>query len=70
MKERREEEKKRRRGTNKDSFEDLPVERIEYDLPIDEQACPVCNGTMHAMSEEVRRELKVIPAQVSTGEHC
>jgi len=63
------ERKKRRRGTNKDSFADLPVERIEYDLPIDEQICPVCNGTMHSMSEEVRRELKVIPAQVSIVEH-
>lgn len=63
------ERKKRRRGTNKDSFADLPVERIEYDLPIDEQICAVCNGTMHSMSEEVRRELKVIPAQVSIVEH-
>ena len=62
-------ERKRRRGTNKDSFEDFPVERIEYEIPVEERTCKVCNTTMHEMSVEIRREIKVIPATVSIVEH-
>lgn len=59
----------RKRGTNKPSFEDLPVERIEYHIPEEEQACEKCGTKMHEMSVEVRKELKIIPAQVCVVEH-
>jgi transposase len=61
--------RKRRKGLNKKSFEDLPVERIEYTLPEEEKNCPSCNNHLHEMSKEIRRELKVIPAQVKIVEH-
>jgi transposase len=47
----------------------LPEETIEYALPIEEQVCPACEGPLHKMSEEVRRELKIVPAQVSVVKH-
>jgi transposase len=62
---------KRRKGKNKKkkSFEDLPVEVIEYHLEEAEQVCPQCGNQLHVMSKEIRRELKVIPAQVKVVEH-
>jgi transposase len=61
--------RKRKRGTNKPSFEDLPVERIEYEIPEEERACGECDSKMHEMSVETRKELKVIPPQVCIVEH-
>lgn len=58
-----------RRGTNKKSFEDLPVERIEYEIPEEERTCEICGTTMHEMSVAVRKEIKVVPATVSIVEH-
>ncbi|WP_156943698.1 IS66 family transposase zinc-finger binding domain-containing protein [Alkaliphilus transvaalensis] len=62
-------ERKKKRGINKSSFDDLPVERIEYHIPEEEQACEKCNSKMHEMSVEVRKELKIIPAKVCIVEH-
>lgn len=62
-------ERSKRRGTNKPSFEDLPVERIEYQIPEEELTCGKCNSKMHQMSVEIRKELKIVPAQVSIVEH-
>jgi len=56
-------------GQREAKLRDLPVERIEYHLPAEEQVCPCCSGPLHAMSTEVRRELKVIPAEVKVVEH-
>ncbi|MGI6226322.1 MAG: IS66 family transposase [Peptococcales bacterium] len=62
---------KRRKAKNakKQSFDDLPVEVIEYRLDESEQDCLICNHPLHEMSKEIRKELKVIPAQVKVVEH-
>lgn len=61
--------RKQKRGLNKESFSDLPVERIVYQLSEDEQICEVCQAPLHEMTEEIRKELKIIPAQVVVVEH-
>ena len=61
--------RKKKKGLNKKSFEDLPVERIEYTLSEEEKVCPSCDNQLHEMSKEIRKELKVIPAQVVVVEH-
>lgn len=61
--------RRKARGKQDKMFEDLPVETIEYRLSEEEQACPGCSEHMHEMSKEVRKELKVIPAQVKVVEH-
>ena len=61
--------RKRKKGLNKKSFEDLPVEVIEYRLEEEDKVCPACNDPLHEMSKEIRKELKVIPAQVKIVEH-
>ena len=57
------------KGINNDKWADLPVEVIEYHLPEEKQACPECENPLHIMSKEIRKELKVIPAQVKIVEH-
>ena len=49
---------------------DLPIERIEYRLPEEEQICKDCGGPLHEMSEECRHEVKLIPAQVKIVQHA
>jgi len=62
-------QRKKERRQREVLLDDLPVETIEYHLPEAEQACPSCSGTLHAMSTEVRQELKVIPAEVKVVRH-
>lgn len=39
--------------------ETLPRERVEYDLPDDQKACPCCHGQMHRMGETVTEQLHI-----------
>jgi transposase len=48
----------------------LPIERIEYLLPEEEQICTTCGGHLHKMSEKCRHEVKLVPAQVKIVEHA
>ena len=61
--------RKKRAGKKEEMLSDLPVETIDYYLPEEEQNCPECGEHMHIMGRDVRRELKVIPAQVKVVEH-
>lgn len=50
-------------------LENLPTETIHYRLSKEEQVCLCCGGNVHEMSTETRREIKIIPAQVTVVEH-
>ncbi|MER9332182.1 IS66 family transposase [Mesorhizobium sp. M0488] len=39
--------------------ENLPRERVEYDLPDDQKACPCCRHQMHRMREAVTEQLHI-----------
>ncbi|MER9619771.1 IS66 family transposase zinc-finger binding domain-containing protein, partial [Mesorhizobium sp. M0207] len=39
--------------------ENLPRERVEYDLPDDQKACPCCRHQMHRMGEAVTEQLHI-----------
>jgi transposase len=62
---------KRRKVAGKRQAElaDLPVEEIVYELPSQEQVCPECGGALHPMGEDVRQELKFVPAHVTLVKH-
>jgi transposase len=47
----------------------LTRERVEYELPEEEQYCSCCGGHMHKIGEEVRSELNIIPAQLKVIDH-
>lgn len=40
------------------------METIEYKLEEEDKSCPTCDSSLHEMSKEIRKELKIIPAQV------
>ena len=62
---------RKKRTAVKDSLpEDLPVEVVEHVLPADETSCAQCEEKLHVMGKEVvRKEVKIIPAQVVITEH-
>lgn len=60
--------RKKKQGHREEMLKDLPVETIEYHLPEEEQICD-CGAKLHIMSKAVRKELKIVPAQVSVVEH-
>jgi len=57
------------RGKREQNLEDLPLEQIEYTLPEEEQVCPACAGDLHPMGEDVRNEIKIIPARAVWVRH-
>lgn len=59
----------RKKGNRGANLKNLPVEVIEYTLPESEQNCPKCGESLHVMTKEVRKELKIIPAKVNVVEH-
>lgn len=61
--------KKKQKGHKEEMLKDLPCETIEYKLPENEQTCGTCGETLHEMSTEITKELKIIPPQVSVVEH-
>nr|WP_301281721.1 IS66 family transposase [Virgibacillus proomii] len=61
--------RKKQKGQRGQQLENLPTETIEYRLPAEEQVYSCCAGGLHEMSTQVRKELKVIPAQVKVVEH-
>lgn len=54
-------------GQRDAKLENLPTETIHYRLPDKEQVCLCCGETVHEMSTETRRELKIVPAQVTAA---
>lgn len=61
--------RKKKKGQRDQKLEDLPTETIEYRLPEKEQVCSCCDGKLHEMSTEVRREIEIIPAQTKVKKH-
>jgi transposase len=57
------------RGPRRLDLEKLQVEEQHYDLPEAEQVCPQCQGQMHHMGEDVRQEVKIVPAQFILVRH-
>jgi transposase len=61
--------RKKKQGDRDKKLKELPVETVTHELPEGEQSCPQCGNHLHTMSTEIRRELKIVPAQVSVVEH-
>lgn len=62
--------RKKRVGKRDEDIDGLPVERIDYELPEEERACPECGDAMRDIGTTVRRELEIIPAKVVCMEHA
>lgn len=61
--------RKRTRLTTDKLPNDLPVEVIEHELPIENRFCSDCGNELHTMCRETREELKIIPARAVILQH-
>ena len=62
--------RKKQIGKREEDLSNLPVERIDHELPESGRSCPECGELMHDIGVDVRRELKLIPAKVIVAEHA
>ena len=61
---------RKKKGTYKELFKDIPVEKVVIPLPEENQVCPVCGTQMVLIGEEyVRHELEFIPATCKVIEY-
>ena len=56
--------RKKHVGKREEDLSGLPVERVDYELPENERGCPKCGTKMADIGVDIRRRLKLIPAQV------
>ena len=61
--------RKKRTGKREEDLADLPVVRIDHELPPEERVCQKCGKLLPEIGVTVRREVRVIPAQVIVEEH-
>ena len=62
--------RKKQKGKREEDLANLPVERIDYELPESERVCPECGEIMRDIGVDVRRELKLIPAKIVLVEYA
>ena len=55
--------RKKQKGKREDDISNLPVVRVDYELPEDERNCPECEAPMRDIGVNIRREVEIIPAQ-------
>ena len=62
--------RKKQKGKREEDLSNLPVIRIEHELPEDERFCPNCTAPMRDIGVTIRREIEIIPAQAILKEHA
>jgi len=62
--------RKKHSGKRAEDLADLPIERMDYELPEAELICPKCGGQMHDIGVTIRDEIEVIPAKVIHKQHA
>ena len=62
-------QRKKRKGQRDELLQGLPENIIEHRLSEEEIDCPACGHPRHIMSKEVRRELRIVPAEFWVDVH-
>jgi transposase len=62
--------RKKRSGKREEDLANLPVIRVDHELPEDERNCPKCAAPMRDIGVKIRREIEIIPAQAVLKEHA
>lgn len=60
--------RKKYKGQRENQFKNLPIEIIEYEILEEDKICH-CGNERHVIGEEIRTEIKIIPAQVILVKH-
>lgn len=61
--------RKQRERTMDTLPDNLPVETVEHTLPPEDQNCPKCGNALHVMGQDIREEIKIVPAKVVLVRH-
>jgi len=62
--------RKKQKGKREEDLSNLPVVRIEHELPESKCTCPECGTKMRDIGVNIRREIEIIPAQAILKEHA
>ena len=62
--------RKKRKGKREEDLANLPVVRVDHELPDDERDCPECTAPMRDIGVKTRYEIDIIPAQAIVKEHA
>ena len=62
--------RKKRLGKRAEDLANLPVERIDHELPENERNCPECTTPMRDIGVKIRSEIDIIPAKAIVREHA
>jgi transposase len=61
--------RKAKRPQRRTSFDHLPHNRVDHDLPEDEKICSCCGGPKQRIGEDLSRELEFTPAKLEVNVH-
>jgi transposase len=62
--------RKKQKGKREEDISNLPVVRVDYELPEDGRNCPDCGTLMKDIGVNVRRTVEIIPAQARLKEEA
>lgn len=62
--------RKKQKGKREEDISNLPVVRVDYELPEDERGCPECGSLMRDIGVTVRRSIEIIPAKAILKEEA
>jgi len=62
--------RKKQKGKREEDIANLPVVRVNYELPEDERNCPECGTLMKDIGVTIRKSVELIPAKVFLKEEA
>ena len=62
--------RKKQKGKREEDISNLPVVRVDYELPEDERNCPECGNMMKDIGVTVRKSVEIIPAKAILKEEA
>lgn len=62
--------RKKKKGKRGEDISNLPVVRVDYELPEDERNCPECDTVMRDIGVTIRKSIEIIPAKAVLKEEA
>jgi len=62
--------RKKQKGKREEDISNLPIVRVDYELPEDERGCPECGDPMKDIGVTVRKSIDIIPAKAILKEEA
>jgi len=62
--------RKKQKGKREEDISNLPVVRLDHELPEDRRGCPECGNLMKDIGVNIRRSIEIIPAKAVLKEEA